>query len=277
MRKPIITTAIETVTPRRAEAYLRANKQNRTPRSSYVASLARDMATGRWRFNGEPLIFSADGTLMDGQHRLMAVLESNTPVQLLVVRGVAPDAFASIDCGRSRTAGDVFKIEGVKNYSTVAAAAHLLWRHRNGGLSGAMTPTTAERVDIKTSDPGLLDALDYVLSGDTRVFRRIIPPSFMAFFLYCAREVDSHKADLFVDGLKTGDGLTKRSPVKVLRERLIENSSQINGKSLGVTPQRYLVFAAWRGFRDGRQMIKLQLPKRGTEGGKVFRAEHFEF
>ncbi|KAF7277615.1 hypothetical protein GWI33_002970, partial [Rhynchophorus ferrugineus] len=86
--KPQIAAQVETITPDLARQYLAFNTHNRNVRSYRVKGYAADMRDGRWTLNGEAIKFSADGTLLDGQHRLQAVIEADVAVQMLVVRGV---------------------------------------------------------------------------------------------------------------------------------------------------------------------------------------------
>ena len=83
---------VETITPAMAEEYLRHNEHNprKTASRRQVESYARDMAAGKWFINGEPIVFDANGDLKNGQHRLMAIIKANVPVDMYVVRGVDP-------------------------------------------------------------------------------------------------------------------------------------------------------------------------------------------
>ena len=115
------SSRIETITPEKAQEYLRDNTYNRPLSKVYVNALADQMKRGQWRMNGEPVIFSGSGRLLDGQHRLAAIAKSGVSVEMAVTRGVDEDAFATIDTGKGRTAGDVFAIAGIRNYVVIAA------------------------------------------------------------------------------------------------------------------------------------------------------------
>ena len=97
------TGTVETITPAMAEEYLRHNERN--PRKSanrkQVESYARDMAAGKWFINGEPIVFDANGDLKNGQHRLMAIIKANVPVEMYVLRGVDP-RITTFDYGMPR-------------------------------------------------------------------------------------------------------------------------------------------------------------------------------
>jgi len=82
----------EKITPDMAQEYLKFNTENyRSLSKDRVISYASDMKNGRWQFNGESIKFSENGQLIDGQHRLQAIIRAGVPVDMLVIRGVKDD------------------------------------------------------------------------------------------------------------------------------------------------------------------------------------------
>lgn len=73
-----ITAKVETITPDIAKTMLGENVNNRRISHDNVNMFAREMRNGEWRFNGEAIKFSKDGRLLDGQHRLLAVIAALT-------------------------------------------------------------------------------------------------------------------------------------------------------------------------------------------------------
>ena len=72
---------VETITPKLAEKWMEANKNNRPLRRSLVGRYAGAIRRGQWELNGESIKFDEDGVLFDGQHRLAAVVEANKPIK----------------------------------------------------------------------------------------------------------------------------------------------------------------------------------------------------
>ncbi len=101
---------VEEISPSLALALLERNTHNRAVSDERVQVYARDMKAGVWQDNNQGIAFGRDGKLYDGQHRLWAVVESQTPVRMLVVRGLAPEARETIDQGRARTLSDTLHI-----------------------------------------------------------------------------------------------------------------------------------------------------------------------
>ncbi len=152
----------ELITPEMAKTYLGANKVNRNVKESKVAFYARQMKDGKWRMNGEAICFLKGGALGNGQHRLLAVIASNTPTKFLVVRGCDEDSFLVYDSGANRTAKDVFQIEdtpNAANISAIVARYFALQKESVGVFStgvGKMSALSVSAVTGKTKED-LLD------------------------------------------------------------------------------------------------------------------------
>ena len=80
-------TSIETITPQLAKDILANNNLNRNINATIVGHYADAISRGQWELNGEAIKIAHDGRLLDGQHRLMAVIKSDTPITTLVIRG----------------------------------------------------------------------------------------------------------------------------------------------------------------------------------------------
>ena len=70
--------------------------------NEYIAQMRK----GLWVLNGETVCFDANGALMDGHHRLLAIIESGITIEVLVVRGVA--AFLMLYKGCTKECVDRF-------------------------------------------------------------------------------------------------------------------------------------------------------------------------
>lgn len=151
------------VTPSLAERYLRGNTSNRPLNRLHVATMSHILKAGDMVMNGEAIILGIDGTLLNGQHRLTACVESGIGFDAMVVEGIDLNAFRTLDGGKKRTTGDVLAIDGELQSNKLAAAIQALvsfadqeGRHmasRGGFGMRKVTPQIAERVLSK--HPGL--------------------------------------------------------------------------------------------------------------------------
>lgn len=113
---------VELITPELAKKYLERNTLNRPLRRHVVNFYADQIKRGQWRLNGQGISFAIGGALIDGQHRLNAVINANTPVYMLVTRNCDPDGLPTIDTGINRRISDVFSLYEIPNSTNVAAA-----------------------------------------------------------------------------------------------------------------------------------------------------------
>lgn len=126
-----ITFGIETITPQDAERILKESEKafseaeggfkQRKLRDATVKAYAEDMAAGRWKENGETIKFDSEGRLIDGQHRLSAVVKANTPIQFFVVKGLDNSVMDTIDYGMKRSIENALQFQ-CKSYENGAAA-----------------------------------------------------------------------------------------------------------------------------------------------------------
>lgn len=103
----------ERITPAKAESWLNHNQSNRKLRDGHVEKLAEDMRKGRWTKCTVPISFYDDGDIADGQHRLWAIIESNTTQSFMVLRGLTRADGLNIDTGMARSVVDNGRISGV--------------------------------------------------------------------------------------------------------------------------------------------------------------------
>jgi hypothetical protein len=158
-----VKTETAIISPSRAADLLRGNKNNRRVSPQLVERYARDMATGNWQCNGSGIILNGDGSLLDGQHRLMACMLAQVPFETVIVRGVNAQAMTTIDTGRTRRLGDVLRIAGEKNATVLASVLRLSFtlgniRPGEQPLSGRLTPSTSELLDLLERYPEARDA-----------------------------------------------------------------------------------------------------------------------
>lgn len=109
-----MTTWVD-VTPTMATEWLeKYNTKNRPVKDSVVKRYAKDMREGRWlNRSAEPIIFDWEESLVDGQHRLWAVIESGVSITFLVVENADPKQRQVTDIGVGRNVKDILGFDGV--------------------------------------------------------------------------------------------------------------------------------------------------------------------
>lgn len=107
---------IRDVTPTFAKGLLDGNTANRKVNKAQLDMLCRTIRDGHWRLTHQGVAVYESGELADGQHRLMAIVETGITCQMPVFYGIEKEdaSIMAIDCGRSRTVGDSSSLTGHK-------------------------------------------------------------------------------------------------------------------------------------------------------------------
>lgn len=95
-------TEIMTITPKMAQSWLDGKAENRKIAKHHIKFLADEMLAGRWRLTHQGIAFSEDGKLVDGQHRLAAVIKAAVPIKMMITTDVPIVDFPLFDRGMSR-------------------------------------------------------------------------------------------------------------------------------------------------------------------------------
>jgi hypothetical protein len=190
---------ITILTPEKAAELLELNKHNRPLSDGHVKRIADQIKEGKWKFNGDTIKIAADDSVLDGQHRCWAVVESQIPIETIIVYGVERDAFATIDTLRkSRSIGDTMSINGLTRYRNVAGAA-LQWliRYQRGVLTEYKRPEhRIENSDVEEAyahHPQIGQAVEVACS-----LRGLANPSVMGFFYYILTNQNSELAETMI-------------------------------------------------------------------------------
>ena len=116
------------VDPGLAAHWLQNNFVNRPMSDDTVRSYARDMINGVWVATHQGVAFNDQDHLIDGQHRLSAIVMSGCTVRMMVtfglpsvIPGQAMTTMDAVDRGKPRSVADQLKIQhGLKNGSAIA-------------------------------------------------------------------------------------------------------------------------------------------------------------
>jgi len=124
------------VSPVIAEKLISANTRNRPKRPRDVNEWADEMSAKRWMTTHQGVAIDRDGAIVDGQHRLEAIIESGVSVRMPVAVGLDPDTYKVIDSGRKRTTADALATDGEKSVLNLAATIRLALMFDNMWLDG---------------------------------------------------------------------------------------------------------------------------------------------
>ena len=220
---------VVTLTPEEATRLLECNTLNRPLNELHVKRIANQIISGKWQFNGDSIKLSDDNQVLDGQHRLWAVVEAQLPIQTVIVKGIKREAFSTIDTLRKpRSGADVLALNGATGYRQyLSAALQWLLRWQRGTLETYRAPANRiENSDIELAfheNPGMARAIERVCG-----LRGLASPSLVGFFYYILTNRSPELAERMVFTLENPAGISMNDPF--FRLRLYFTSDTIKKK-----------------------------------------------
>ena len=250
---------VEIISPAQAKEFLERNPHNRPLSEFTVRRYADDMQNDRWNSsNGETIKVSLNGDLVDGQHRMAALIRANRPVAMLVVRGIDPIAFKTIDAGKTRNLKDTLSLEGYKKVDILASAGRMSYNYI-AGVTYNYSPTPSTTEEFIRAYPYLGELAKKLGNHSHNRF----PKSALTAVLFLAndnRQLDS-ELKTFIEGLMYGQGLWKGDARLTLREWMNNQQITKTGRRVGVRTN--LVFSAiaraWNAFASGKELSMIKM------------------
>lgn len=245
--------SIVTVDPNLAATMLATQKANRNLRRAKVDEYANDMKNGNWSFTGESICFNKRGELVQGQHRLNAIIKSGVTLQIVVVYDVDDDAILDMDSGMKRQFSDYLQITGETNTAVVAGICARMNEYRTGNRRC----THAESRSILDEFPDIHMAAGLASSKYKSVSELLHSPAVAGFLIWATNRIDPDKMTSFFDGVKSGANLVQGHPALVLRDTVLRAFSVASKR-----PTHNWVLAvtikAWNAYYDDKPIKQLK-------------------
>lgn len=237
----------ETVTPAIAEAWLEHNALNRPLRLNVARRYADMMRRGQWMQIGDPIRFDITGRLLDGQHRLKAIVDAGVTLELVVIRDLPTESFQVMDTGRSRTPGDVLSMLGYSNTAFMGAAVRMLVV-----LDAGMSPGNNDELNLVTRE----DIVEWVqahpeineqITRAKSLYDRMGAGSCTAFGVFqvlATRVVGDGPVWEFTEALADGAGLDAGDPRLALRNYLLRQRGRSRAEQVAAGAGHRVVLSA---------------------------------
>lgn len=252
-----LRTQLMEVTPVMAAKWLADyNRPDNRPLSQLVArQYAAEMREGRWALTHQGPAFDTSNQLLDGQHRLAAIVIADVTVPMYVTFGADPDTFVVIDINYKRQPGHLLSHPYAKQKAAAARFLTTLPR-----FSYANKLHNRDVVRIVSEHPQIENAarIATVIYGATRISSAL----HTALLTVVLESPVANRVDDWTEGLVTGAGLDPGDPRLPLRNRWALESQFLNsgsGRSIGM----FLLVRSWNAYVTGASMSKLQLPRGG--------------
>jgi hypothetical protein len=255
------------ITPDDAKELLNMSVGNRNISDSKVATYANDIRTGRWIEDTYEFIkISKEGFLLDGHHRLNAIIKANISISLNIVRGVDSEIMNVIDTGKSRNSNDALKINGVQNSTNIASIISSVIKYDLGYSSTVFNSAVAmiSNVDVinrYNDNPDYWQNLYLKSISIYGKMNRILTPSVVGKYYHLFGQKHPNKVDDFFNELI--GGLETNSTITVLRGILIRN--KISQKKLSTLVLNAFIIKTWNAYITNNNLKLLKFDTINSE------------
>lgn len=256
---PNLRTEVVLVDAVMAKTWLERTRCNIRPMSpSNVENLAAQMEAGVFRLTHQGVALDTcpgGGCVLDGRHRLMAIIKLDKPAYMMVTYNMPPEYFKAIDTGKQRNFADLAAIEtGKAKYSAQRAAVARSVHALDQGTSWESWSKVRMHGDL------LVEALRMYHIDDQRLadLAVVAKESYMTHasvvlgWYLCYREWPQGPYDKFFEGLETQSNMPRSDPRRVLFRRM-KNSGQAGNKRPGYVIQAAMLIKAWNAWNEGEQ------------------------
>lgn len=243
------------VSPAVAERMLGTNIKNRPINKNIVTSYANAMRRGEWKDCIGSLSFDEHGHLIDGQHRLLAIIESGITAKFVCVHNLPEESFAAFDCGYRRKASQVLAMDDVTSSVVVASMIQTVvmlrkgWQQPRRSVSAKLT--IKQVVDEYRTNPDLYNQCALIVGR----LRHYAANAFgvnsswggLRYYLICDKEYSEGSVDNFFDNIVTLETVANPT-LNALRKWLLGNPPQRRNDSVRFK----ILIKGWNAYATGR-------------------------
>ena len=249
------------VSPELATEWLTHNTSNRPLSKGTVQQLAARIQRGEWQLTHQGIAFDEDGVLIDGQHRLAAIVKADIAVPLTVTYDVPRTAFTVMDTGRKRTGRDTLALVGEANATHLAAALrglHLYLHVPNSAWSGGSSVTSNDQLLVMLGKhPGIRDALQHGIALN-RACRITVTAATIGWYITTDARPDIDQSS-WLEGIVTGALLESGDPRLTLRNTMLSLASGKAHRRRDDSREHLLYYLkSWNAWVEGRSMKLLR-------------------
>jgi len=265
---PQVKSSIVFLDPKLARQLYDANATNqRSVSNANLKKVEESIRTGLFVLNGESIIQSVAGRLLNGQHRVLGVLNTGIGIWTVLVLNVPDEYFHTIDSGKARSFANVCQINGDVDALALSSTIQRLAEYYSDETSvGISQPISHARLfQVKEMCPNAGDSVRAVGPA-----ARVISKSRTAWLHHVIWMHSPERVSEFFDALASGNSLASTSPAFLLRERMLRDRG--SKAKLKTREALALLIKAWNVFiedvplralrwSDGEPFPKLKIKK----------------
>lgn len=260
-----VEVTIQVITPEDAAMLLQTNVNNRKLSRRRVEMYANDIKRGMWKLTGDTIKLAknpktGEVRLIDGQHRLHAIVSAGMPMQTVVATGLNEDAFSVIDRGKTRTYNDVLGMSNIKNSNTVASVLRPIIAIEAGlnPYGNGMELVTPEDVVQYAQEND--EMVQWAVNRSFKMRERVSGSgTAWAMFMYLLAQRHGIKmAEAFTESVLSGVGYREGDPRAALRNWVLRNFQKYKGTSRGAYDMCAMMIRAYNYTVEGTKIVQMR-------------------
>ncbi|MFD7385505.1 ParB N-terminal domain-containing protein [Streptomyces anulatus] len=266
-----VTTEIIWVTPEIAAHFLSKDSLNRRLNTERVTALADAIRRKEWKLTHQGIALDETGGLLDGQHRLHAIVEAGIPVQMFVFHGLPREVFPFLDTGKQRTGADTLLSTGAKHRPLLSSTIRHVtlfntmpnepWRGSRAHVSNGRI-LSAYNVDRDRYTEAV--AVSRELSAHLFASSTAVAASYFV----TTEAAPAANLDDWISGLKSGASLEEGDARLALREVPRDTQKRGSRRRMTMQDQMAIYIKAWNAWVDPQKAGELNL-RRLRKGEKM--------
>lgn len=214
--------------------------------------LANQIKTGKYKQTGDTIKISKTGRLLDGQHRLNAIIKANKDIEVTFCEGLDDDVFDVLDTGKNRSSGDILSIKKTPNPNECAAVATFLIVHQAGKHFNQERIYNNEILNFILNNESIPEIVKSTKAENKKF--RMLSNSNIAALYFLFSKISQNECEEFFDKYFTGLDIEQNHPIYQLRDRLIKDS--IAKTKIKPIYKMALVVNAWNKYRSKTRSLR---------------------
>lgn len=256
------------ISPALAAELLSRSEGNRPVDAGQVAIVAGEIKKGNWQITHQGVALDGpleSGSVLDGQHRLHAIIKAGVTIPVLVFENVPRKTFSVLDTGKRRSAADVLSLSQQKDTMLLASTirhVHLFRTSPSGAWVGSSSRVSNDRI-LEIFNAQQEEFVKAVTVG--RLLSQtpgLIPTAAAAGYFLTVESAPVARVDSWLEGVTTGANLASDDPrlalIKVIHALRAGASNRRRTDTRG---QIGLYIKAWNAWVSGRPVKALRLQK----------------
>lgn len=269
------------VTPGMARKWLSQSGGNRILAPAHLERLTLEMKAGTWKETPEPIAFDENGDLVNGHHRMNAVIASESTIEFWVARGVPRGSVSKIDGGRSRSVSDrLYAYTDDACVKRIVRGVPSRAKVMSGILSFLLDIVVHRKVPSVEEAIRILrfyeEHIVYAMDNFSKVHKAVRRSSFTTAYVIVSRWASDQGPKMhsslitFCDQIKTGEHLERHEPAYALRE-YFHSSTVRQTKHILVSrvDSSWVIFTktlrAMQAHLHGERLTRIQPPPNPSE------------